>query len=109
MASPPLPTTIESMGATYAVTWRDSEGATDSGRLEFGPHALRLEGSRILEIAYEDVADVSIGRGTGDRLGGRTTVLVARRSGRPLWIAPVIHHTALLEVFDRLSLLASAQ
>jgi len=48
---------------------------------------------------------VSIGRGTGDRLGGRTTVVLSRRTGRPLWIAPVAQHAALLELHDRVSAL----
>jgi hypothetical protein len=93
------------MGSTYAVSWRDSEGSTDSGRLELGPQGLRLEGAGTLEIAYGDLTGVSIGRGTGDRLGGRTTVILSRRTGRPLWIAPVAQHAALLELHDRVSAL----
>lgn len=90
------------MSASYAVSWRDSEGSTDSGRLELGPRSLRLEGGRSLEIAYADVIGVSVGRGTGDRLSGRTSVVLGRRDGRPIWIAPVAQHAALLELHDRL-------
>lgn len=93
------------MGPTYAVSWRDSEGSTDSGRLELGPHGMRLEGAGTLEVAYGDLTAVSIGRGTGDRLGGRTTVVLSRRSGRLVWIAPVAQHAALLELYDRVSAL----
>jgi hypothetical protein len=96
------------MGPTYAVSWRDSEGSTGSGRLELGPHGLRLEGAGTLEIGYGDLTDVSIGRGTGDRLGGRTTVVLSRRNGRPLWIAPVAQHAALLELHNRVSALVRA-
>lgn len=95
------------MGPTYAVSWRDSEGSTDSGQLELGPQGLRLEGAGILEIAYGDLTAVSIGRGTGDRLGGRTTVVLSRRNGRPLWVAPVAQHSALFELYDRVSALVS--
>lgn len=91
---------------TYAVSWRDSAGSTDSGRLEFAPHALRLDGAVTLEIAYVDLIGVSVGRGTGDRLGGRTTVVLRRRNGRSIWIAPVTQHTALLELHGRLSALS---
>ena len=91
------------MGATYAVSWRDSEGSIDSGRLELGPQGLCLDGADKLEIAYGDLTAVSIGRGSADRLGGRTTVVLSRRSGRPLWIAPVAQHAALLELHDRVS------
>jgi hypothetical protein len=76
------------MGPTYAVSWRDSEGATDSGRLELGTQGLRLEGAGTLEVAYADLTAVSIGRGIGDRLGDRTTVVLSRRTGLRLWIAP---------------------
>jgi hypothetical protein len=91
------------MEPTYAVSWRDSEGSTDAGRLELGPQSLRLEGAGILEIAYGDLTAISIGRGTGDRLGGRTTVVLSRRNGRPLWVAPVAQHAALLELHDRVN------
>jgi hypothetical protein len=94
---------IRHMGTTYAVSWRDSGGSTDSGRLEFGPRALRLEGAGTVDIDYRDLAAVSIGRGSGDRLGGRTAVVLMRRDGRPFWIAPVTQHTALLELHGRLT------
>jgi hypothetical protein len=62
-----------------------------------------LAGAGILEIGYGDLTAVSIGRGTGDRLGGRTTVVLSRRNGRPLWVAPVAQHAALLELHDRVN------
>jgi hypothetical protein len=91
------------MGWTYAVSWSDSEGSIDSGRLELGPQGLRLDGAGTLEIAYGDLTAVSIGRGTDDRLGGRATVVLSRRNRRPLWIAPVAQHASLLELHDRVS------
>jgi hypothetical protein len=78
------------MGPTYAV------------QLD-GLRGLRLDGAGTLEIAYGDLTAVSIGRGAGDRLGGRTTLVLSRRNGRPLWIAPVAQHAALLELHDRVS------
>jgi hypothetical protein len=83
-------------------SWRDSEGSTDSGRLELGPQGLHLESAGPL-TSYGDLPAVSIGRGPADRLGGRKTVLLSRRNGEPLWIAPVAQHAALLELYDRLS------
>jgi hypothetical protein len=96
------------MGPTYAVTWRDSEGSSDSGRLELGPHSLRLTGARTLEIAYGEMIDISIRRGNGDRLGRRSKILLTRTNGRPLWIAPVAQRPALLELHERLSALSAA-
>jgi hypothetical protein len=66
-------------------------------------YGLRLDGAGTVEIAYADLTAVSIGRGIGDRLGGRTTVVLSRRTRRPLWIAPVAQHAALLELHDRVS------
>jgi hypothetical protein len=94
---------------TYAVSWKDAEGSTDSGRLELGARALSLHGAATVEVFYGDVTGVSIGRRTGDRLRGRTTVVLSRRNGLPLWIAPVAQSTALLELHDRLSALASPE
>jgi hypothetical protein len=91
----------------YAVSWKDSEGSTDSGRLALGRRSLRLEGATVHEIDYEDLIHVSVGRGTGDRLRGRPTVVLSRRDGRPIWIAPVAQQAALLELYDRLSGLAA--
>jgi hypothetical protein len=97
------------VGASYAVTWKDSEGSTDAGRLALGSQSLRLDGASSLEVAYDDLIGVSVGRGTGDRLGGRTTIVLNRRSGRPIWIAPVVQHLALLELFDRLAAVSAEQ
>lgn len=96
------------MGPSYAVSWRESEGVSNSGRLDLGPRSLHLEGARSMEIAYADVTCVSVGRASGDRLGGRTTVVVSRRDEYPVWIAPVAQRAALLELHDRLSALAGA-
>jgi hypothetical protein len=103
MPSRPVSPNIGPMGTTYAVSWRDSEGSAESGRLEFGSRALRLHGSEVLEITYSDVSEIAVGRGKGDRLGGRTTVVLSRRNGLSIWIAPVAQRAVFLELFDRVS------
>jgi GAF domain/Histidine kinase len=95
--------TFRAMGPSYAVSWKDSEGSSESGRLELGPQGLHLEGAVTLDFAYGDLTAVSIGRGPADRLGGRTTVVLSRRNRELLWIAPVAQHAALLELYDRVS------
>jgi hypothetical protein len=91
------------MGQSYAVSWRNSKGSIDAGRLVLGSRSLRLEGAKSLEIAYDDLVGVSVGRSTSERVGGRATVVLSRRRGRPIWIAPVAQQAALLELHDRLS------
>jgi hypothetical protein len=97
------------MGNTYAVGWKHFEGRVDSGRLVLGRKSLRLEGSDTIEVDYDDVTEISIGRRDVERLGGRTTVLLSRVNGRPIWIVPVAQHAALLELHDRLRARASSQ
>jgi hypothetical protein len=102
-------TSSPSMGfvaITYAVSWRDSEGSTGSGRLDLGDQGFRLDGSDTLEIDYDEVLDISIGRATRDRLGARPSLLVTCTNGRLIWIAPVAQRAALLELHDRLGVLA---
>ena len=97
------------MGRTYAVTWRDAEGSSGVGRLVFGAHALHLEGCDLLEIPYDDVVGVAVGRGSGERIGGRASLVVTRATGRPIWIVPVGDGMSLHELVDRLSALADRQ
>jgi hypothetical protein len=77
------------MGNTYAVSWKHFEGRVDSGRLVLGRK--------------------SHGRRNGERLGGQTTVLLNRVNGRPIWIASVAQHAALLELHDGLRTRTSSQ
>jgi hypothetical protein len=85
-----------------------SAGGTPRGRStragsSSGRRGSAWTGAGTLEIAYGDLTAVSIGRGTDDRLGGRATVVLSPRNGRPLWIAPVAQHASLLELHDRAS------
>jgi hypothetical protein len=101
-----LPSNIEAMGTTYAVSWRESKGSAESGRLELGQQALRLHGAASLEIPYHAVTRIAVGRGKDDRLGGRMTVVLDRTNAGTIWIAPVAQRAALLELHDRLSTLS---
>lgn len=94
---------LRSMGRSYAVTWKDASGARESGALTAGEHAIRLRGATLREIPYEQVAAVALGRGTGERLEGRTTVVLGLRDGNRVLIAPVADRAALLELVEQLS------
>lgn len=94
------------MVRSYAVSWKDASGARDYGALTLGEHALRLEGAERWEIPYEQLVAVTLGRGTGERLGGRMTVVVALSDGSSLLVAPVAERAALLELVERLTALA---
>lgn len=101
------------MRTTYAVTWQEKESPPHSGRLELRPRGLRFEavengGARtpiLREIAYEDVAEVRIGRVGADRIDGRPTLVVERRSAGPVRIASVAQTGIVSELAERLAAL----
>jgi hypothetical protein len=97
------------MERTYAVTWKDAESGGGVGRLAFGTHALYLEGCSFLEVPYDEILEVSVGRGSAERHGGRSSLVVTRSNGRPVWIAPVANGLVLHELLERLSALAGAR
>jgi hypothetical protein len=94
------------MGRSYAVTWKDASGALDSGALTLGENAIELEAAERRKIPYEQLAAVTLGRGTGERLGGRMTVILGLSDGSRLLVAPVAERAALLELAERLTALA---
>jgi len=80
-----------------------------TGTLELLPRALRLEGladSRptAREIAYEGLVGVRIG-GAADRIDGRSTVILERRTGLPITIATVPQPSLVGEIAERLTAL----
>jgi hypothetical protein len=95
------------MVSSYAVSWQDASGARGSGSLRLGDHALCFTGAERREIPYERLVAVSLGRGTGEKLGTRTTVVLALSDGSSLLVAPVAERAALLELVERLTALAA--
>lgn len=94
------------MVRSYAVSWKDASGACGSGSLTLGEHALCVKGAERREIPYEKLVAVTLGRGTGEKLGTRTTVVLTLRDGSSLLVAPVAERAALLEIVERLTALA---
>ena len=94
------------MVRTYAVSWQDASGAGGSGSLTLGEHALSLQGAERREIPYEKLVAVTLGRGTGEKLGTRTAVVLALSDGSSLLVAPVADRAALLELVERLTAVA---
>jgi hypothetical protein len=96
------------MPTSYAVTWQKADEANHSGRLELQSRALIFEGSNgdgagSETIPYRDVTGVRIVRSPGDRLSGRQTLVLERRSGDPIRIASVVHPGIISELAERLS------
>jgi hypothetical protein len=98
----------DAMSTSYAVTWQMADEASHSGRLELQPRALVFEGTNgdgagSETIPYGDVARVRIARSPEDRLSGRQTLVLERRSGDRIRIASVGHPGIITELAERLA------
>jgi hypothetical protein len=101
-------------GESYAAIWREPGGAIAHGKAVLSPQALRLDGvaadGRLSrrEIAYTEVDGVRIGRGPGERLNGRPTLVLERVSAPPLQL-DVLGAGTLFELADLLAALTLAR
>jgi hypothetical protein len=98
------------MRMSYAITWQESEAAPRSGRLELKPRGLGFEGSNghgsaIAEVGYGELSEARIARTPGDRLAGRPTLVLERRSGGPIKIASVAQPGIISELAEQLAAL----
>src|SRR5688500_10650073 len=98
----------QGMRTSYAVTWQKADEVGHSGRLELQSRALKFEGSNgdsagSETIPYDDVTGVRIARSPEDRLSGRQTLLLERRSGDPIRIASIVHPGIISELAERLA------
>lgn len=98
------------MNISYGVVWHESGLPVASGKLELLPRALRFEGAaesrpRRREIAYENLRGVRIGRSPADRIDGRPSLVLERRSGPPITIASVAQSGVVAEIAERLAAL----
>jgi hypothetical protein len=93
---------------SYAVLWSEQEGPAHAGKLELCPGSLVLHGlngsGRIRrEFSLDDVVSLRIGRGRGERLGGRPVVMLQLTEGRTLRLATLSGAGALHEIVDHVS------
>lgn len=100
-------------GSAYAVVWREGDGPVKAGKLELGAGELSLRGSgpegslARQRVAYEDVAEVRLGRSEADRISGHTSLILDRRTGPPVAIAAIGGPGIVFELGDLLAELAS--
>ena len=99
------------MQASYAVTWQEGAGPVRHGKLELLPRTLVLEGSNSSgppqkrAIAYGDVTSAQLTRVSAERLGGRPTLVVARRDATSLRIAGIAQPGIISELAESLTAL----
>jgi hypothetical protein len=98
------------MGTTYGVVWREGGDRLARGRLELLSRSLRLDGmagslSADREVRYEDLDRVHVGRAPEERVQGRPSLVLERRSGGTIAIASVAEPGVIGELADRLGAL----
>jgi hypothetical protein len=92
------------MQETYAVSWRHGTDEPCSGRLELTRDGLAFtNGSTMETIAYGDLRGVHVGRSSADRISGRPTLVLERRTGEPVRIAGVGQAGIISELAEHLS------
>lgn len=97
--------------ATYAVKWREPDGATFVGRLTLGARVLRLDGRQTgadgqavkRKLRYDELEGLRIGRRGADRLDGRPAVIVEQADGRYLVADAGLGAPIVQELVDRLA------
>jgi hypothetical protein len=100
---------LEGMKTSYAVKWREPDGKTYVGRLEFGPQALVLEGRENgsppirRTLGYDTLGGFHLARSGAERLDGQLALVVECGGEEFLITSTVIHAGVLQELVHRLS------
>ena len=94
--------------SSYAVTWQHGDREARSGRLELVPRGLAFEGTGASGVASETVAigdlrEVRVARSLADRISGRQTLVLERRTGAPIRIASIVHPGIISELAEHLA------
>jgi hypothetical protein len=96
----------EYMRTTYGVVWREGASPLAAGKLEFLPLGIRLDGLEgTQDIPYELLAGVRVGRLACERIDGRPSVVIERRSGAPVTISTVAKPSLVGEIVEQLAAL----
>ena len=98
------------MRTSYGVVWREGSGPLARGKLELLPQTVRLEGmtgseATTREIAYDLLSEIRIGRSAAERIDGRTSLVLAPRTGDTVSIASVAQAGVVAEIAERLAAL----
>lgn len=96
------------MQSSYGVVWCEGTLPLASGKLELRADALHLDGMArgrhvSHDVAYDSFVTVRVGRSTAERIGGRPSLVLERRSGLPIAIASVSQPGVVAELAERLA------
>jgi hypothetical protein len=98
------------MRRSYGVVWKSGDGPLVVGKLGVQPLGFELDGlldgePRREYLSYEELTDARVGRGADQRIAGRPTVVLGRRSGPPLLVSTVAQPSLVGEIVEGLAAL----
>jgi hypothetical protein len=98
------------MRASYAVVWCEGELPRATGKLELLQRGLRLDGIRArervaLDVPYDDLAGMRIGRSNGERLNGSAALVLERRAAPAIRVASFGQPNLISEIAERVAAL----
>jgi hypothetical protein len=88
---------------SYAVVWREDEGARNVGKLEPEPGALHLTGLAEQWVSYSDLVSLRIQRRQAGLLARRPILVLVERDGTMVEIWPLQGAGALHELADEIA------
>lgn len=101
------------MRTSYGVVWRSGEHPLARGKLELLPGVVRLDGVTgeepvALDIPYEELEEVHVGREPSERLNGHATLVLAPRGRAPIVVSPVAQAGVVSELVEQIAKLTPA-
>jgi hypothetical protein len=98
------------MRTSYGVVWKSGDGPLVVGRLAVQPLGFELESEldgelRREVLRYEELTEARVGRGAAERIAGRPTVVLERRSGPTLLVSTVAQPSLVGEIVEGLAAL----
>ena len=96
------------MRTSYGVVWRIGENRLARGKLELLPRMVRLDGVTgeehvALDIPYEELDGVHVGREPSERLNGHATLVLEPRGRQPIVVSAVAQAGVIAELTERIA------
>jgi hypothetical protein len=96
------------MRTSYGVVWRVGETPLARGKLELLPRVVRLDGVTgedhvALNIPYEELDGVHVGRTPSERLNGHPTIVLEPRGSDPIVLSAVAQAGVIAEITEHIA------